>query len=127
MLRASSTGGNILGGHPRASTKALLHIIDRREIHDVEVAGPLASLRQREGEYEEVILRLKDMIGLPDGCNAAAVLESLLKLFYVHVAPDAWVYRASIFALVAAEHHSLKISLFSLRPDGALISWRRPE
>jgi hypothetical protein len=51
------------------------------------------------------------MIGLPNGCNAAAVLEPLLKLSYVHVAPDASVYRESIFALAAAEHHSLKISL----------------
>lgn len=118
VLRAPSTGDNIFGGHPRASAKALLHIVDRREIHDVEIAGPLASHRQREGENEEVILRLKDMIGLPNGCNAAAVLETLLKLSYVHVAPDASVYRESIFDLAEAEHHSRDLwrsSLMGLR------------
>jgi hypothetical protein len=107
VLRASSTGDNILGGHPRASAKTLLHIVDRRQIHDVEVAGPLTSLGQREGEYEEVILCLKDMIGLPNGCNAAAVLETLLKLSDIHETPAASVYRESIFDLAAAEHHSL--------------------
>ena len=107
MSRASSAGGDILRGDPRPPAEAFLHIIDRRQIDDVEIAGPLASLRQREGENEEVILRLKDMIGLPDGGNAAAVLEPLLKLSYVHVTPDVFVYRESIFDLTAVEHHSL--------------------
>jgi hypothetical protein len=107
VSRAPSTGDDILRCDPGPPAKALLHIVDRRQIDDVEIAGPLASLRQREGENEEVILRLKDMIGLPNGCNAAAVLEPLLKLSYVHVAPDACVYRESIFAPAAAEHHSL--------------------
>jgi hypothetical protein len=58
------------------------------------------------------------MIGLPNGCNAAAVLETLLKLSYVHVAPDASVYRESIFDLAEAEHHSRDLwrsSLMGLR------------
>ena len=123
MLRAPSAGRDISGGHPRASAETLLHIVDRREIHDVEVAGPLASHGQREGEHEEVILGLKDMVGLPDGCNAAAVLEPLLKLSDVHVTPDASVYRDSIFNLTAAEHHSVKLGSFHLECDsvGALV------
>lgn len=94
VLRTSGTRDNILGGHPRASAKTLLHIVDRREIHDVEVAGPLASHGQREGEYKEVILCLEDMIGLPNGCNAAAVLEPLLKLSDIHMIPVACGLRA---------------------------------
>jgi hypothetical protein len=109
VFRAPGTGDDILRCHPRPPAKALLHIVDRRQIDHVEVAGPLTSLRQREGEYEEVVLRLKDMVGLPNGCYAAAVLEPLLKLSYVHVTPDASVYRESIFDLEAAEHHSLAI------------------
>lgn len=106
VLRAPSTGDDILRCDSRPPAKALLHIIDSGQIDESEIAGPLASHRQRGGENEEAIPPLKDIIGLPNGCNAAAILEPLLKLSYVHVAPDASVYRASIFDLAAAEHHS---------------------
>lgn len=105
VLGTSRAGEDIFRRHSRPPAQTLLHVVDRCKIDDVEISGALASLRERKGEYKKVILRLKNMIGLPYGCNAAAVLEPLLKFSDVHVTPDVSLVEELIFDLPANEHH----------------------
>ena len=89
VLCAPSNCDDSIRGHTGAAANARLCIVDRLLIDDVEVAGSLPRFRPREGEHKEVIFRLKNVVGLTNSHDAAAVFEPVLKRFYVHVPPKA--------------------------------------
>ena len=74
---ASCDRERVFGGHPAPAPKMSLYIVNRCATHDVEIPGTSARLRQREGEDEEVVRRLEDVIRLADRRDSTAILEAL--------------------------------------------------